>query len=58
MNRNKALNQLLIKGTVQLGLLQQNGKCDFDYDNQIIKTEKQDAVFTYKKCVKGMLLLL
>lgn len=51
-NRNHQLNSLLVKGTVALGLLDKRRKCDFDYDNQIIATEKQDALWTYKE-VKG-----
>lgn len=49
-NRNHDLNSLLVKGTSGLGLLDK--VCDFDYDNQIIETEKQDALWTYKD-VKG-----
>lgn len=49
-NRNDQLNNLLVKGTAALGLLDK--QCDFDYDNQIIETEKQDALWTYKE-VKG-----
>lgn len=51
-NRNAKLNSLLVKGTVGLGLIKQGEKCDFDYDNQIIETRKQDAAWTYKD-VKG-----
>lgn len=49
-NRNHKLNGLLLKGSKVLGVL--GDRCDFDYDNLIVKTEKQDAVWTYKN-VKG-----
>lgn len=51
-NRNKRLNELLLKGTISLGFLKKGEACDFDYDNQIIATKKQDAIWTYKE-VKG-----
>lgn len=47
-NRNDKLNKLLLKGTTSFGLLKKGVKCDFDYDNQIIATHKQDAIWTYK----------
>lgn len=51
-NRNSKLNELLIKGTIEAGLLERGKACDFDYDNQIIRTRKRDSAWTYKD-VKG-----
>ena len=51
-NRNSKLNELLIKGTIELGLLERGQACDFDYDNQIIQTRKRDSAWIYKD-VKG-----
>lgn len=51
-NRNSKLNELLIKGTVEAGLLERGKGCDFDYDNRIFRTRKRDSAWTYKD-VKG-----
>lgn len=51
-NRNSKLNELLVKGTIKAGLLKRGEACDFDYDNQIIRTRKRDSKWTYKE-VKG-----
>ena len=52
-NRNSKLNELLVKGTIEIGLLERGKACDFDYDNQIIRTRKRDSAWTYKKDVMG-----
>ena len=52
-NRNSKLNELLVKGAVEAGLLERGKACDFDYDNQIIRTRKRDSAWTYKKDVMG-----
>lgn len=51
-NRHNALNKLNINILMQLGLLDKGHKYDFDYDNEILKTEKYDAKNSYKN-VKG-----
>jgi hypothetical protein len=51
-NINTKLNDLNVKSLLLTGQLQDGGCYDFDYDNQIIATEKYDAKNTYKK-VKG-----
>lgn len=48
-NLNPRLNILLIKSLIKLKLLSTNQKHDFDYDNQVIPTEKYDAARTYKQ---------
>jgi hypothetical protein len=48
-NLNPKLNALLIKSLIKLKLLSTNQKHDFDYDNQVIPTEKYDAARTYKQ---------
>ena len=48
-NRNAKLNELLIKGTIEAGLLESGKACDFDYDNQIIQTRKRDSAWNYKE---------
>ena len=52
MNNNSKLNQLNISILIKMKLLKQNEYYDFDFDNEILKTEKYDAKNTYKK-VKG-----
>jgi hypothetical protein len=47
-NINLTMNKLNIKVLLQLGLLKVNKEYDFDYDNQIIPTEKYDSKLTYK----------
>ncbi len=51
-NRHDKLNQLNISILKQLNLLKSGNYYDFDYDNEILPTEKQDTKKTYKK-VKG-----
>ena len=51
-NINDKLNGLNIKSLLLTGQLRDGGCYDFDYDNQIIATEKYDTKNTYKK-VKG-----
>lgn len=48
-NSNDTLNKLMIRQLLMLKLLSKNEKHDFDYDNQVIPTEKYDAERTYKK---------
>lgn len=43
------LNSLLIDMLQQLGLLKRNSCIDVDFDNEFIPTEKNDALFSYKK---------
>lgn len=47
-NVNNKLNDLNIKSLILTGQLQTDTCYDFDYDNQIIATEKYDAKLTYK----------
>ena len=47
-NVNLAMNKLLIKMLTQLNLLKSNKEYDFDYDNQLIPTEKYDSKLSYK----------
>ena len=49
-NRNSKLNELLVKGAIEAGLLKRGKACD--YDNQIIRIRKRDSAWTYKD-VKG-----
>lgn len=49
-NTNEVLNKLMIKQLLLLKLLSTKEKHDFDYDNQVIPTEKYDAERSYKKC--------
>jgi len=48
-NINNTLNSLNIKSLLLTNQLQAGGSYDFDYDNQIIATEKYDTKCTYKK---------
>lgn len=48
-NINMAMNRLNIKMLIQLGILKSGKEYDFDYDNQVIPTEKYDSKNTYKK---------
>jgi len=48
-NINQRVNTLLIKSLLQMGHLEQDKFYDFDYDNQILVHQKQDAKITYKK---------
>ena len=34
-NRNSKLNELLIKGTIEAGLLERGNACDFDYKTRL-----------------------
>ncbi len=47
-NRNDSLNELNINIMKQIGLLKSKQFYDFDYDNEVIPTEKKDAKKTYK----------
>jgi hypothetical protein len=47
-NINLAMNKLNVKMLLQLGLLKSNQEYDFDYDNQLIPTEKYDSKLSYK----------
>jgi len=47
-NINKQLNTLNIKSLLLTKQLKKDSYYDFDYDNQIIATEKYDAKHTYK----------
>jgi len=47
-NINKDLNSLNIKSLLLTNQLQKGTSYDFDYDNQVIATEKYDAKNTYK----------
>ena len=49
-NINTPLNDLMIKALRLTGQLSEGTGYDLDYDNQVIATEKWDAVRTYKKC--------
>jgi hypothetical protein len=51
-NINTKLNTLNIKSLLLTSQLQEGRYYDFDYDNQILATEKYDTKHTYKK-VKG-----
>ncbi len=52
INKNKDINQLNINILKKLNLLKGGEYYDFDYDNEVLKTEKSDTKNTYKK-VKG-----
>lgn len=47
---NEPLNDLMVKALRLTGQLTTGKAYDLDYDNQVIPTEKWDAVKTYKKC--------
>ncbi len=49
-NINTHLNRLLLKTLVKTGQLDNHTGYTLDYDNQVIATEKYDALKTYKKC--------
>jgi hypothetical protein len=49
-NINTNLNKLLVKALVKTGQLDNGTGYTLDYDNQVIATEKYDAMKTYKKC--------
>ncbi|MGF1638816.1 MAG: IS1380 family transposase [Cyclobacteriaceae bacterium] len=48
-NLNPKLNDLLVKGLLQTGQLEESKSYDLDYDNQVQPTEKYDSEKTYKK---------
>lgn len=50
INKHDSLNQLNISVLKHLDLLQNNKFYDFDYDNEVLKTEKYDTKNTYKNC--------
>jgi len=49
-NINEKLNILIIKALFKTGQLDSKTGYTLDYDNQVIATEKYDALKTYKKC--------
>jgi len=49
-NINEPLNDLMVKALRTTGQLSPGRSYVLDYDNQVIETEKWDAVRTYKKC--------
>ena len=49
-NKNDKLNKLNISLLKKLKLLNEQQYYDFDYDNEVLKTEKYDANNTYKHC--------
>lgn len=49
-NVNQRMNSLMIRALLQTKQLQKGASYDFDYDNQLIPTEKYDALYSYKKC--------
>ena len=49
-NINLRLNELLIKVLKKTKQLVKEGDYTLDYDNQVIATEKYDAMRTYKQC--------
>ena len=48
-NINGRLNDLLLKGLLELGMVEKDVPVIFDYDNQFIANEKYDATYSYKK---------
>ncbi len=50
-NRHDKLNQLNISILKQINILKAGNYYDFDYDNEVLPTEKKDAKKTYKKTV-------
>jgi len=50
INKNDKLNKLNINLLKTLGMLKANTYYDFDYDNEVLKTEKFDTKKTYKMC--------
>jgi hypothetical protein len=47
-NRNDELNELNISILKHIGLLKTGGHYNFDFDNEVLKTEKYDTKKTYK----------
>lgn len=48
INKNDNLNRLNIRLLKKINLLSENHYYDFDYDNEVLKTEKYDSKKTYK----------
>lgn len=48
INRNDLMNRLNINIMKKMSLLKEGEYYDFDYDNEVLKTEKYDAKKTYK----------
>ena len=48
-NINGRLNDLLLKGLLELGMVEKDVPVIFDYDNLFIANEKYDATYSYKK---------
>ncbi|MGF1639236.1 MAG: hypothetical protein ACFCUU_19320, partial [Cyclobacteriaceae bacterium] len=49
-NLNPKLNDLLVKGLLQTGQLEESKSYDLDYDNQVQPTEKYDSEKTSPPC--------
>lgn len=49
-NINTKLNELLLQALRKTQQLDTNSSYTLDYDNQVVATEKYDALRTYKKC--------
>lgn len=49
-NINTRLNKLMLKALMITKQLTVDKSYDFDYDNELIPTEKWDAQYSYKKC--------
>ncbi len=47
-NRHDKLNNLIISIQKNLGVLKEGGFYNFDFDNEVLKTEKRDAKKSYK----------
>jgi hypothetical protein len=50
INKNDKINDLNVSILKHLGLLKSGNYYDFDYDNEVLKTEKYDTKTTYKMC--------
>ncbi len=50
INKHENLNHLNVKVLKAVKLLQEGNYYDYDYDNEVLKTEKYDTKNTYKKC--------
>jgi len=48
ISKHDGLNELNISILKHLGVLREGGSYDFDYDNEVLRTEKYDARKTYK----------
>lgn len=50
INKHERLNHLNVSILKTIQLLQEDNYYDYDYDNEVLKTEKYDTKNTYKKC--------